>query len=212
LLALRVCVQEKNRFTREGSGEADADLNAQRRVCEFVARSIAPIISYEDTDDSQMVGEDPRRDQVVRRVSAAARDGLPVLREISESWHTTYSDQVLFTIIAYGSTGLDQPWASSETTAAAEKTLSQQMQHHDRREFIVETILKGYIRPLFSKSRPTGITESGRKAAYAADGSAFQGLESETPEMKPWKYIDLRAITVFGWALQEAIVSTILNY
>ncbi len=78
----------------------------------------------------------------------------------------------------------------------------------DTAELVVERILKGYLRPLFSASRPPTITASGRKAAFAEHGGgAARGFGLEDRQSKPWKFHDLRAVSVFTWALCASDVS-----
>lgn len=70
----------------------------------------------------------------------------------------------------------------------------------------VTTVLEDYLRPLFSRSRPSAVTASGRKAEFPQEQDISRGLEDETGAVKPWKFVDHRAISVFIWAVCEASV------
>ncbi|OTA63163.1 hypothetical protein K449DRAFT_37715 [Hypoxylon sp. EC38] len=98
------------------------------------------------------------------------------------------------------------PWATAESSALARNLIGAQLQvpgESQARSFIVEEILTGFLRPLFSKSRPAAITASGRKAEYV-EPSRYESIDRETPETKPWKYTHRYAVTVFAWAVQHA--------
>ena len=83
----------------------------------------------------------------------------------------------------------------------------------DGGKFIVERVLQGYLRPLFSRSKPASITSSGRKAEYRSDDDAKAnsrgqtGLAEDDAETKPWKFGDLRAVPVVNWVVGNADVS-----
>jgi hypothetical protein len=77
----------------------------------------------------------------------------------------------------------------------------------DTTTFLVDTILRGYLQKLFSKSRPAAVTASGRKAEFPDDDlDRKQGLPDDSRQTKPWKYEDLRSIPVLAWAIAQADV------
>lgn len=84
--------------------------------------------------------------------------------------------------------------------------MAEQLRHQDW-SVLSEDTLKAYLRPLFSKSRPKTVTASGRKAEFPEEDDPHRGLTDETREVKPWKYADHRAITVFHWVVLTATVS-----
>ncbi len=77
-----------------------------------------------------------------------------------------------------------------------------------KQQFIVEGILRQYLRPLFSKTKPpASITASGRKAEFTDPvAGRGEGIPDESSKTKPWKYNDFRAVPVFAWAVDEADV------
>lgn len=105
------------------------------------------------------------------------------------------------------------PWTSSTKSAELSRALLQPLDAPERREqrtrLIAEDILTGFLRPLFSRSRPTAVTASGRKAEFV-ETSRYDSVASESPETKPWKYARRYAVTAFAWAVQHADVSLFL--
>jgi hypothetical protein len=100
-----------------------------------------------------------------------------------------------------------EAWATPTTTALASQLLSEQLATLDVTDFLIQSILKGYLQKLFSKSRPTTVTASGRKAEYQDDDlDRQQGLPDDSRQTKPWKYEDLRSIPVLAWAVEQADV------
>ncbi|KAI0428835.1 hypothetical protein F5Y09DRAFT_357364 [Xylaria sp. FL1042] len=80
----------------------------------------------------------------------------------------------------------------------------------ERARFITEDVLTGFLRPIFAKSRSTGVTASGRPAAFPepssryTQGDGFGGGADDITVMKPWKYKQQYAITVFEWSVENA--------
>jgi hypothetical protein len=75
-------------------------------------------------------------------------------------------------------------------------------------QFITEYVLNSFIRPLFMKSRPDTVTSEGRKATNTnAVDQRHRGSNGFDPATKPWKFRDIHAVTVFGWAIANAQVN-----
>ncbi|KAH6635214.1 hypothetical protein B0J18DRAFT_472244 [Chaetomium sp. MPI-SDFR-AT-0129] len=135
-------------------------------------------------------------------------------------------DQTLYLLMVYAGSSDQRIVVPSQVKAAASRLLAKQFttstgnDNNNRAEeeprsktaFITETVLQSYLRPLFSRSRPATVTASGRKAAYPDQDDSGAGgprrggasLLEETAQTKPWKYTDLRAVPVLGWAVKEA--------
>ncbi len=152
------------------------------------------------------VGEaDEDRSLVIQRCRAVAEDGMAVLHIAMQSGATRLSEQAVYTLIAFSDQS--QPWVSTAAvSSSAAALLDSELSGRDRDEFIVEQVLKGYLRSLFAKSRPATVTASGRKAAFVRDRDGVDGLELENRRGKPWKYEDFRAILVFTWAVHGSDV------
>lgn len=123
-------------------------------------------------------------------------------------------DEVLYTLLAY--TDETPAEGNHETEAVANRLLEQQFSIPDsltKDKFLTETVLQTYLRPLFSQSKPSSITASGRKAEYAdGGGSKAESMPDESAVTKPWKYTDMRAIPAVAWAVREADVSAYHSY
>lgn len=190
------------------------DAAPRRQIRQFVARILAPIDDAAYDADLTHGGDTAgRRDQIARRCQSFAEDGLAVLERAGlPASDETEGDQddadVLYTVTALADAR--RPW----TTDKAAERASQLLTDHagdQKTQWIVDGILKRYLRPLFARSRPATVTEAGRKAAFADASAGFGGAKrdtanAESPQTKPWKYIDLRAVSVFAWAVREADV------
>lgn len=128
---------------------------------------------------------------------------MKALQELSVEYSASFSEGTLLTVIAF--TNPTDPWATQEVCDLAEELVADQLLRQDL-SALHEDILKGYLRPLFSKSRPKAVTASGRKAEFPEEDDPHRGLTDETKEVKPWKYADHRAITVFEWVVSTATV------
>lgn len=198
------------------------DAAARRQIRRFVTAVLSPTIACDDSNDDDLAhGDDlaDRRDRAVRRCKAYASSGIAVLERVglppleSPGGAVEGDDaQVFYTLIALADAG--QTWTTAAAAESARQLLGQAFAAADataKPRWIVDGILKQYLRPLFARSRPATITESGRKTEYSSSGGGgggakTDGSHSESPRNKPWKYVDLRAISVFSWAVHEADV------
>lgn len=119
-------------------------------------------------------------------------------------------DEVLFAFLVYSDE--NKTWASPKTKETARQLLEQQFSlpgGHTKEQFLTETLLQSYLRPLFSKCKPSSVTASGRKAEYADSDDRGESLPDDSARTKPWKYTDLRALPALAWAIREADVSAV---
>lgn len=153
--------------------------------------------------------------------------GLEILNICNDDYSAMFSDETILTLISFMDIGSQErlqnaphyhlapqsyPWATLEARDLASQVLAKQLsQYFTTETLVVKTILQDYLRPLFSKARPSAITASGRKAEFRDEEDTHRGLRDEI-EAKPWKYADHRAIAVFRWVVHEANVSTLLIF
>lgn len=154
---------------------------------------------------STLTAADEEYEQVAQRSRAIAQLGLEVLQVLSEEFSAKFSEDTLCTVISF--TERTDPWTTPEASDLASAVVAGQVLRCRDRAALNEDILKGYLRPLFSKARPKTVTASGRKAAFPEEDDPHRGLTDETKDVKAWKYADHRAITVFGWVVSTATVS-----
>lgn len=114
----------------------------------------------------------------------------------------------LLSVLAYSDA--EDPWASEATQKSALKLLSIHQTQLLANIFIIDYVLIGFVRPLFSTSKPAAISLQGRKAlnSISNDRSRF----SEDPVSKPWKFRDIYAVTIFRWAVRNADVRHLTRY
>jgi Protein of unknown function (DUF2454). len=153
------------------------------------------------------------REQLVncsRTLSNLGIEALDELLAISDN-EVKFDEETLITILAFTDQEKDDwnPSENPETTARATRILEQQLQSNSgaKDSFITEIILQRYLRPLFSRSKPTSITSSGRKAEYIDSIRRGENIPDDTSLTKPWKYTDLRAVPAISWAVAQADVS-----
>jgi hypothetical protein len=134
-----------------------------------------------------------------------ARDGfecLAILQTLYSSPPEALDQNILLAIIAYSSR---DPWTTAEIAEIATNLSSAYADQISSPQFVVNFILQGFIRPLFSKSRPSTVTETGRKAIASSEPLKRFDVEAEKRD-KPWKYRDVYVVTVLEWAVQNASV------
>lgn len=212
MVAIAACLQRIDRLQKDAG-----DPSTARELASWIARSIAPINSLgkeKDEDGGFLSGyggatdEDPY-DQVVNHCLATSEVGLYALTQLwnrsSKSRDDILDTDGLVTLIALSDTS--ESWTTPTTASLATHLLEQQLAALDITAFLVESILKGYLQTLFSKSRPAAVTASGRKAEFPDDDlDRKQGLPDDSRQTKPWKYEDLRSIPALAWAISQADV------
>ena len=142
-------------------------------------------------------------DQIANRMM-----GLEAYRATATRLSIPLTQRALLALTAF--TYKPDLWTTPEIFSLVDSLLASQVladgQEQIKSTLIVQTILKHFIRPLFSRSKPAAITSSARKAEYP-DADDRSGLPDASPEAKPWKYTVPYAITVFDWAVTHSDVS-----
>jgi len=200
------------------------DSTSAQQLCDYVGRIVSPCLGAERGQASGTVDESPcdasgsvpdqttdddypQYEQIAHRSRDIAPYGLSVLRVLDNDYSIIFSVDTLLTVISFTAPAVTDPWTTQETCEIARDLLSQQLLHRFSQSDLIETILKEYLRPAFSKSRPKAVTASGRKAEFPEEDDPHRGLADDTKEVKPWKYEDHRPIAVFYWVVLTSDVS-----
>lgn len=200
----------------------DASLSVSDAEIESLAAAVAKTISPalvgldsgpltndgddDDDDTSQTQRTSHRLVQRGTEFSKAAIRCLDLLAQRS-SPAVAVADQVLLTLTAF--VDESEPWVPSDEVSTQASNLLDRLLGDARakEQFMAESVLQRYLRPLFSKSKPEAITSSGRKAAFVDPfRGRGEGFPDDSAETKPWKFTDLRAIPAVAWVIREADV------
>ncbi|KAL2135876.1 hypothetical protein VTI74DRAFT_6475 [Chaetomium olivicolor] len=209
LLAVLACLRcDDGRVRGTAAGQA-----AALELSRIVAAAIAPVAAQDD--DGPRKDEDipaaldeelkQARRQLVEHCRSVSELGLKVLEALIKQFSPgRLDDEVLLTLLAL--TDEAQEWSNPEIATISGTLLEQYFNTGalSKEQFITDTVLQRYLRPLFSRSKPASITASGRKAAYADNSATHGQIPDDTAVTKPWKYTDLRAIPAAAWAVHEA--------
>lgn len=113
--------------------------------------------------------------------------------------------EILLILLAF--TQLGDTWNSKPAYEISMDILDHQSRELVSGTFIVDYVLKGFIRPLFAKSTPRTVTSQGRKAPDETLGNRIAEVASSPDAIsKPWKCKDIHAVTVFEWVVTRADV------
>lgn len=229
LTVVLVCLKNQEKIQ-----QGPDDYEHQRSLSDHAATLIAPCATDAGGQDSGKslqtrerlsltgrvsVDETLDYDEVARRSRELAPCGLQILQILSDEFRVSFCDDTLLTVISFadtywqGSCTEQQTtrhfsWTTEEMSKVARQVLKWQFsQRLPLENVLVSTVLLGYLRPLFSKSKSKAITASGRKAEFPDEDDAHRGLQDDTVEIKAWKFADHRAIAVVQWTVQSAEVS-----
>ncbi|KAK6953908.1 hypothetical protein Daesc_003870 [Daldinia eschscholtzii] len=186
----------KNAEVHGSTDEDDFD-GGVNEITDRISSLIVPLCSGDSLD------QDETDYNTLQRKGDLGLKALDALTKLpSQAKPLQLPRPVLLRITAF--TNPSDPWTTAESSALSQSLLSAHLEDDSQtRSFIVEDILTGFLRPLFSKSRPATITASGRKAEFV-EPSRYDGAVRESSETKPWKYVHRYAVTVFEWAVQHA--------
>ncbi|ORY59663.1 uncharacterized protein BCR38DRAFT_526961 [Pseudomassariella vexata] len=187
LRAIQACLGSEKLTSSDGE-----DPDALQKVAKYVARSILPVSDASLSDGFK----------IWKNHALKAEVGLDVLHSIDHSKAIELDDPVFVSITAF--TSVKDSWTTETSSSLAHGILKAHLQvGKAQQKFIVETVLNGFLRPLFSKSRPATVTASGRKAEFV-EASRYAGLDAQSEAFKQWKHSQRYAITVFEWAVVQA--------
>ncbi|KAI0600975.1 hypothetical protein F4775DRAFT_582523 [Biscogniauxia sp. FL1348] len=187
-------------------GEEDGAPDTLSEIADTVGKIMAPVCPVVEADEDDTTNYAP--------LILKGTLGLHILDLITRSRPPSPSPlppTALLSIVAY--TRAADPWTAGASAALAQSLLrahfppgdrKQQQQDSAEAKFIADDVLAGFLRPLFSRSRPAGITASGRKAEFAEPARYHVSSTDTEPAVKPWKYARRYAITVFEWAIERA--------
>ncbi|KAK3323541.1 hypothetical protein B0T19DRAFT_207757 [Cercophora scortea] len=191
-------------------GDDNPDDVAVRELSRIVARAMAPVVQSvhsQELESDEEADETQDYTAVLQRSRNAADPGIKALALLNAranlSNHTLANDdEVLVTLAAF--TDETDEWVAPEVAAQARSLLQQLLPREAGEQFIVNTVLQRYLRPLFSQSKPASVTASGRKAEYPERAGIGEGLPDDSSKTKPWKFTDFRAIAIMSWAVNES--------
>jgi hypothetical protein len=158
--------------------------------------------------------DDDEYEKIKTRCLATAEVGLSIVTRLQDYFPaegeptSALSVDALLTLMALGDT-ID-PWTTKEAADKAQEIANKIvdcLEGPEAAQWVIKNVLNQYLRPLFEKSKPTSVTLSGRPAAYSNSEEAERGLPDESRKTKPWKYRDLRSISVLSWTIKWANVS-----
>lgn len=196
---LHSCLDETNykRLLPEAS-----DAEYINKLAVWLSRSILPDDSIITNDEAPENDSSANRGKAIRQVKIASNLGLNVICRLLELQPVDKLDQrILLSILAF--TDPRDPWTTPASAEIAGKLTERFQSQLAPSGFIVEFILKDFVRPLFSKSKPQSITTQGRKAMFRTGPRKQLEIADIDPANKPWKYKDVYAVTVFQWALEH---------
>ncbi|KAK3390976.1 hypothetical protein B0H63DRAFT_539533 [Podospora didyma] len=224
LLAVLASLRSSEACSEEGITADDNDdenvAAASSELGRAVVRVIEPVgtvTAVPESDRGLWLDQNDRTktyNQVTQHCSAVADTGIQILETLSNKQHQIippgklrrrFDDDILLALVGFTDSTHDD-WATAALSVRAASLLRSQLSDDEatKSKFIVEAILQHYLRPLFSKSKPSSVTASGRKAEYVDRSSTHHRPEDESHETKPWKYVDFRAIPAVSWAVHEA--------
>ncbi|KAK3306936.1 uncharacterized protein B0T15DRAFT_484174 [Chaetomium strumarium] len=210
LLSVFVCLKREGGI--RGASTDEEDLGAVQELANNVAQVIAPAVSQDgsasrDNDMAAVFNQAPKpRDKLSQHCMSTYTLGISALEALlTWNYSVPLGDEVLLTLLFYADE--KHQWVSPDARTRADSLLEQHFNAAGptKEQFITETVLQRYLRPLFSRSKPASITASGRKTEYTDSAATrAESIPDDTALTKPWKYTDHRAIPALAWAVREA--------
>ncbi|OBT72381.1 hypothetical protein VF21_07477 [Pseudogymnoascus sp. 05NY08] len=207
---LERCLQSRKRLSLEDDDSIDSI--ATQELIAWLIKIIRPDgacfldASFDEANSAEL--EESREEW--RFTSIFALKSIKLLISYGFISEASTMSEALLSLLAF--TQLGDTWNSKPAYEISKDTLDHQSQEVHTGAFIVDYVLKGFIRPLFAKSTPQTITSQGRKAPNENLGNRIAEVASIPDAItKPWKCKDVHAVTVFKWVVTKADESLISN-
>ncbi|KEY66581.1 hypothetical protein S7711_01875 [Stachybotrys chartarum IBT 7711] len=190
--ALLVLASLSSRELSQGQHETALDSD---QLVELIQTNLLRIPSYSTEQDAT-------------RQSLIAEAALACIKAICSSEQRTLDNSALLSIIPY--TDPADPWTTPVASHLAQSLLGTHLTQEMLSDFVTDTVLQGYLRPLFAKASSSKVTASGRPAQFP-DNAASRNQMSEAA---PWKKAErggYQAVASFHWAVKtssEALISS----
>jgi hypothetical protein len=192
LVILEQCLQRQDKIDREA-----VDTEYAQKHLIWLSEVIKPV------GDILIQDNDSESHKLLERLSLMSKIALKCIRHL-QTHFIPQGDQVdsrvLLSILAY--TDAEDPWTSGAVQEAAEEVLSYHQKQLISHEFIIEHVLIGFIRPLFSESQPASVTSQGRKAINHTIQRPDH-LRDLDASKKPWKCREVSAMAVLRWGVRN---------
>lgn len=134
---------------------------------------------------------------------------IKLLDELYCTETTEISPQVLLAWLAY--TNDQDLWCPTAASQAVDELIRRHREQLIVRSFTMDTVLKGFIKPLFSGARPSAVTPQGRKAINGVPIYPHHETGTGAPA-KPWISEAVHVTTVFWWVIRHMDVSLTPGY
>ncbi|TVY64720.1 hypothetical protein Focb16_v015950 [Fusarium oxysporum f. sp. cubense] len=193
---------------------------------------ISSLVESNDADLRQSVlsvinhassSEDNLDQSQLSRLTAAVSEKALALRSVEEhsellteaavaslnilcsKYHIVLDQTTLVKLTAV--TDPQDPWTTAQAAAAASKLLAEQLECESLTEFITNTVLQKYLKPLFMKSS-SRITASGRPSQYAM----IDDRSRPVIEVQPWRTQAPWAEATIQWTVNMSTASLIQQH
>ncbi|KFY17568.1 hypothetical protein V492_00549 [Pseudogymnoascus sp. VKM F-4246] len=202
--AVKASILERCLQSRERLSLGDDDPVATQKLMTWLIETIRPEgacfldASFENVNSAET--EVARAEW--RFTSIFALKSIKLLKSYDLILETNTMSEVLLGLLAF--TQLGDTWNSKTAYEISMDTLNYQPQEALTETFIVDYVLKRFLRPLFATSTPKTITSQGRKAPNENLGNRITEVASADGISKPWKSKYIYSVTVFKWVVTRA--------
>ncbi|KAH8808777.1 hypothetical protein F5884DRAFT_793275 [Xylogone sp. PMI_703] len=200
LLIFASSLEHPERLVRE-----QLDSQYTRNLLTTVSRQMLPNGDIVTLDEAPEDDKSSERSAAIRATKYKAEVCFRIINSLyflSKESAPVLDQNVLLSILAF--TDLRDPWMTGVSNEIALQILQQSKDLVLIPEFIIEFVLKSFLRPLFLKSKPSTITATGRKAMPSSAPPKRYEAASVDRSNKPWKYDKPYAVTILRWVVQNS--------
>jgi hypothetical protein len=141
---------------------------------------------------------------VARKMIDAGLVAIQSLLDLHTNPNPAISPQILRSLLAF--TSSRDSWTTPLSLSTTAAILSRYQQQTQSKDFIVDYVLQGFIRPLFSKAKPEAVTASGRKAMPSSAPRRRFDVKDEEERTRPWMHDVPQTVSIFEWAVKSSSV------
>ena len=133
--------------------------------------------------------------------------GLRALAQLLEKFPESYDRGAVDLIACLACyTDSEEVWTWTGCEEIARGLLGAAVQHFQVspagvQETYVLAVLSRFVRPIFARSKPRGVTSAGRRAVNPLPSSP--SLTEDGPQLQPWKHEKFFVVSVLHWLLEQ---------
>ncbi|KAI6247521.1 hypothetical protein HI914_04136 [Erysiphe necator] len=216
ILLINTCLSQVGRLSRQptpilhtDNGEDNNEITAILRIIFTASKIIRPNGNLFLSDKLSNAEKQTALDRI-RHIGELGLSSIFCLHSLLPEDHKNeFEDHIIISLLAF--TSASDPWTTKVSLDLANRLLSIFRIEILKQEFIMNSVLSSFIRPLFSSSKPKAITTSGYAAISSYTPREPYDFGAWNLTSKPWRLDNCYSLSILSWVVNQASQEVILS-